>query len=236
MREAGGGILNLKKDGEFYKGFRASVPTGLGVLTYGLVFGVLCAETGLSFPMLALMNVAVFSGSAQTLIVGMWNGGFPVWQMAVAAAVINVRYFLLTAAVAPLMEPCGWFGRAWRVHLVTDENWAITMAEWRKREVTVDHLVGGGVCVGLFWFFSVMVGHSLGFTLENPERYALDFAFTALFTALAVNMWRGGKDIFPWLVSAGTAFLAWRHLPGAWYVLLGGIAGSVAAALKKEAE
>lgn len=70
------------KGGDFYKGFRASVPAGLGVLTYGLVFGVLCAETGLSLPVLALMNVAVFSGSAQALIVGMWNGEFPVWQMA----------------------------------------------------------------------------------------------------------------------------------------------------------
>lgn len=236
MRDTGGGGLVFDKGGDFYKGFRASVPTGLGVLTYGLVFGVLCAETGLSFSVLALMNVAVFSGSAQAVIVGMWNDGFPVWQMAVAAAVVNVRYFLLTAAVAPLMEHVGWLGRAWRVHFVTDENWAITMAEWRRSEVTVEHLVGGGVCVGIFWFSSVMVGHSLGFTLENPEKYALDFAFTALFTALAVNMWRGKRDVLPWLVSAGTAFLAWKHLPGAWYVLLGGISGSAAAVFMKEGD
>lgn len=95
---------------EFARGFRASVPAGIGVLVYGLVFGVLAAEKGVSAPQLAIMNVAVFSGSAQLILVGMWSGGFPLWQVALAAAVVNVRYFLLTAAVAPLLEPYGKFG------------------------------------------------------------------------------------------------------------------------------
>ncbi len=123
---------------EFARGFRASVPAGIGVLVYGLVFGVLAAEKGVSAPMLAVMNVAVFSGSAQFILVGMWGGGFPAWQVALAAAVVNVRYFLLTAAVAPLLGPFGKIGSAWRVHFVTDENWAVTMAraaEGRSREI-----------------------------------------------------------------------------------------------------
>lgn len=219
---------------EFARGFRASVPAGIVVLVYGLVFGVLAAEKGVSASLLAVMNVAVFSGSAQFIIVGMWGGGFPVWQVALAAAVVNVRYFLLTAAVAPLLEPFGKIGSAWRVHLVTDENWAVTMAESRKRQVAGDFLVGGGVCVGLFWFFSVLAGHGLGLSIAAPERFGLDFAFTALFAALAVTMWRGRKDVFPWAVSAAVAFAAFKALPGAWYVLLGGAAGAAAAAMKKE--
>jgi len=144
----------------------------------------------------------------------MWSGGFPFWQVALAAAVVNVRYFLLTAAVAPLLQPFGRFGSAWRVHFVTDENWAVTMAESRGRQVTGDFFVGGWVCVGLFWFFSVLAGHGLGFSIAAPERFGLDFAFTALFTALAVTMRLGRKDIFPWAVSAAVAFAAFRMLPG----------------------
>ena len=217
---------------EFARGFRASVPAGIGVLVYGLVFGVLAAEKGVSAPMLAVMNVAVFSGSAQFILVGMWGGGFPAWQVALAAAVVNVRYFLLTAAVAPLLGPFGKIGSAWRVHFVTDENWAVTMAESRRRPVSGDFLVGGGVCVGLFWFFSVLAGHGLGFSITAPERFGLDFAFTALFAALAVTMWRGRKDVFPWAVSAAVAYAAFRLLPGAGYVLLGGAAGAAAAAVR----
>lgn len=222
--------------GELFKGFRASIPAGLGVLTYGFIFGVLAAEKGVTTPVLALMNVAVFSGSAQFILVGMWGGGFPVWQMAIAAAVVNVRYFLLVAAVAPLLEPLGWFGKAWRVHFIADENWAVAMAEWRKRNITADFLLGGGICMWFFWFFSVMAGHGLGFSISRPERFGLDFAFTALFAALAVTVWRGRRDFLPWVVSATAAYAGHRFLPGAWYVLLGGLAGAVTAAVKGGAE
>ena len=216
---------------DFRLGFRGAVPAGIGVLVYGLFFGVLAAEKGVTAPQLAFMNTVVFSGSAQLILVGMWGGGIPAWQMALAAAVVNVRYFLLTAAVAPLLTPFGRLGAAWRVHLVTDENWALTMAESRQRAVTGSYLVGGGVCVGLFWLASVTAGHGLGLSIPSPERFGLDFAFTALFAALAVTMWRGKRDIIPWAVSAAVAYVAFRLLPDAWYVLLGGTAGAVSAVL-----
>ncbi|MFA0888676.1 MAG: AzlC family ABC transporter permease [Synergistales bacterium] len=217
--------------GEFTRGARAAVPVSLGIVAYALVFGVLVAGKGIGVGTLAFMNLAVFSGSAQFVLVGMWQAGLPVWQMALAAAVVNVRYFLLTAAIAPMMEPYGWFGRAWRVHFVTDENWAVTMAENRRAAVGANFLLGGGVLVMAAWSLGTLAGHGLGITIRHPERFGMDFAFTAIFTALAVTMWRGRGDILPWAVSAGTALLARRMLPGAWYVLLGGLAGAMTAAL-----
>jgi predicted branched-subunit amino acid permease len=61
--------------GELSRGARAAVPVSLGVTAYALVFG-----------MLAFMNLAVFSGSAQFVLVGMWQAGVSAWQMALAAA------------------------------------------------------------------------------------------------------------------------------------------------------
>lgn len=216
---------------DFLKGFKATIPAGIGVLVYGLVFGVLSAEKGVTAAMLAFMSIFIFSGSAQFIIVAMWGDVFPVWQVALAAAVVNVRYFLLTAAVAPLFEPLGHWSRAWRVHIISDESWAVTMAENRKRPAGVDFLLGSGVCVGSFWIVSVLAGHTMGFTVASPERFGLDFAFTSLFAALAVTMWRGRRDVLPWLVSAAVAWGAYRLLPGAWYVLLGGLSGAATAAL-----
>ena len=218
--------------GEFSRGARAAIPVSLGIVAYALVFGVLVAGKGIGIGTLAFMNLAVFSGSAQFVLVGMWQGGVSAWQMALAAAVVNVRYFLLTAAVAPMMEPYGWLGRAWRVHFVTDENWAVTMAENRRSPVGANFLLGGGVLVMVAWSLGTLAGHGLGLAIPHPERFGMDFAFTAIFTALAVTMWRGKSDILPWVVSAGVALLASRSLPGAWYVLLGGLAGAFTAAVR----
>ena len=219
--------------GELSRGARAAIPVSLGVTAYALVFGVLVANKGIGIGTLAFMNLAVFSGSAQFVLVGMWQDGVSAWQMALAAAVVNVRYFLLTAAVAPMMEPYGWFERAWRVHFVTDETWALAMAERRKYPVGANFLLGGGILVMVAWSLGTLAGHGLGVSIRHPERFGMDFAFTAIFTALAVTMWRGRHDILPWAVSAAVALLAHRILPGAWYVLLGGLAGSFTAAAMK---
>lgn len=219
------------QNSELLRGFAAALPVSVGVLLFGLVFGVLAASKGIGTGMLAFMNLAVFSGSAQFVLVGIWADGFPVWQMALAAAIVNIRYFLLTAATAPLMKSCGWLKRVWIVHFITDENWALTMAENRKSPVGADYLLGGGLCVMSAWLAGTLAGNSLGFTIPHPEKYAVDFTFTAIFAALAVTMWRGKKDILPWAVSAATALWASQALSGAWYVLLGGLAGAATAAV-----
>jgi len=42
----------------------------------------------------------------------------------------------------------------------------------------------------------------------HPERFALDFAFVAVFTALTVSMWRGKSDLVPWATAAMLAMIA----------------------------
>lgn len=207
--------------GELSRGARSAIPVSLGIVAYALVFGVLVAGKGIGIGTLAFMNLAVFSGSAQFVLVGMWQDGVSAWQMALAAA------------VAPMMEPYGWFERAWRVHFVTDENWALAMAERRKYPVGANFLLGGGILVMVAWSLGTLAGHGLGVSIRHPGRFGMDFAFTAIFTALAVTMWRGKRDVLPWVVSAGVALAAHRMLPGAWYVLLGGLAGALTAAVGK---
>ena len=169
--------------GELSRGARAAIPVSLGIVAYALVFGVLVAGKGIGIGTLAFMNLAVFSGSAQFVLVGMWQAGVSAWQMALAAAVVNVRYFLLTAAISPMMEPYGWFERAWRVHFVTDENWALSMAERRKSPIGANYLLGGGILVMAAWSLGTLAGHALGVSIRHPERFGMDFAFTAIFTS-----------------------------------------------------
>jgi predicted branched-subunit amino acid permease len=41
-------------------------------------------------------------------------------------------------------------------------------------------------------------------------------------------MWRGKPSLLPWGVAAVVAVLGHEFLPGHWYILLGGLAGSLA--------
>jgi predicted branched-subunit amino acid permease len=65
-----------------------------------------------------------------------------------------------------------------------------------------------------------------GSLAQNPARWGLDFAFTAVFLALLVGVWKGKSDLLPWGVAAIVAVAAAHWLPGKWYILLGGLVGS----------
>ena len=116
--------------------------------------------------------------------------------------------------------------------LVADENWAVTMAEHRKGTATTGFLLGGGLCLISVWCFGTLFGHTLGAIVKQPEVWALDFAFIAVFTALAVSLWRGRVDILPWAVAAILAVLAEKYLPGKWYIVIGGIGGALGPLVK----
>ena len=81
------------------------------------------------------------------------------------------------------------------------------------------------------WCCGTLVGHRLGAVISDPAVFALDFAFVAVFTALAISLWRGKADILPWIIAALAAILADQLLPGKWYVAIGGICGALASAL-----
>jgi predicted branched-subunit amino acid permease len=59
-----------------------------------------------------------------------------------------------------------------------------------------------------------LLGHRLGALITQPERFALDFAFLAVITTLAVSRWRGKSDIAPWMTAAGLAIVAEQWLSG----------------------
>ena len=78
------------------------------------------------------------------------------------------------------------------------------------------------------------MGGLLGNTIQDPSQWGLDFAFTAVFIALLVGLWTGKKDLIPWIVAGVVAVVASQILPGKWYILLGGLAGSLIGAWQYE--
>lgn len=223
----------LKSD-QLRAGFTANLVVAASVMAYGSVLGLLAAKKGLSWFQLLTMNLSVFAGSAQFVMVDMWLPPLPIAEITLAVLVINMRYLLIGASLNPLFAGKTLLHKALFIHLVADENWAITMARFHKEQVTTWFLLGGGICVQAAWCGGTMAGHLLGGAISEPEKYGLDFAFVAVFTALVFGFWRGRQDLFPWLATAAIAFLTEQLVPGKWYILAGGIGGALITALLPE--
>ena len=88
----------------------------------------------------------------------------------------------------------------------------------------------GGIGRALCRAFADAGYHVVGTDQNNVQGERLDFAFIAVFLALLVSLWRGIGDLLPWLVAGGVAVAASLLVPGKWYIILGGLAGSLAGA------
>lgn len=214
------------------RGALANLPVSASVAAYGSVLGMLAAQKGLTWLQLLAMNLSVFAGSAQFVMVEMWSPPLPVAEMMLAVLIINLRYLLIGASLDPLFRGKSLAHKAGIMHLVADENWAVTMAAYRSGGATTGFLLGGGICLCSVWSMGTLLGHQLGAWVAQPERFALDFAFVAVFTALTVSMWRGKADIAPWLTAALLAVIAEWWLPGKWYIVIGGIGGALVPTLQ----
>ena len=47
--------------------------------------------------------------------------------------------------------------------------------------------------------------------------------------ALLLGMWKGRQTLLPWAVAAVVAVVAHAWLPGKWYIVIGGLCGSIVA-------
>ena len=218
---------------EMRRGAVANLPVGASVAAYGSVLGMLAAQKGLTWMQLLAMNLSVFAGSAQFVMVEMWTPPLPILEMTLAVLIINMRYLLIGASLNPLFQGKSLAHRAGIMHLVADENWAVTMAAHRQGQASSEFLFGGGCCLLLAWCIGTITGHQLGTFIRHPEVFALDFAFVAVFTALTTGMWRGKKDLAPWVAAAVIAVTAEFFLPGKWYIVAGGLGGALVPALQQ---
>lgn len=214
-------------------GARRCVPVEISGLAIGLVFGTLAGQAGLGAGEAALMSAFVFSGAAQFLVLGLWASPLPVFAIVLTTLVVGLRHLLMGAALGPVFSKLPRLKAYGSVYVMADENWALTMGEFAKGRRDGAFLLGGGLLMVLVWTSATFVGAAFGGAVEDPARWGLDFAFTAIFLALIAGMWKGKSDILPWTVAAAVSVAAHHWLPGQWFILLGGLAGSFAGVVRR---
>ncbi len=215
-------------------GIKRSLPIALSVFTYGISFGVLARQAGLSLVESCLMSSLVFAGASQFVALELWHSPLPIATIILTTLVINLRHILMSAALSPWflkLPPKIAYGYFF---FLNDESWALTMGEFAKGKQKAGFFLGSGLTVFVAWVSATIVGQMLGSTVTNPAQWGLDFAFTAVFIALLVSLWEGKSDLLPWTVAAITAVVTAHWLSGKWYILLGGLTGSFVGAMRND--
>ncbi|HAE02005.1 MAG TPA: branched-chain amino acid ABC transporter permease [Rhodospirillaceae bacterium] len=216
---------------ELRRGFLDILPLMAGVVPFGLLFGTLAVQKGLSPLEVILMCATTYAGGAQFVSIDVWATPVPVFAVVLATALANTRYFLMGAALRPHVRHLPFVTKAWFVTIHSDETWALAIKRCGSARLTPGYVIGLTVMFYLNWPISCAIGAWLGSAIENPARFGADFMFVAMFLCLIRGMWQGRTSLVAVLGSALCALVAHLWLPGHWYIFIGALGGMSAVAL-----
>lgn len=218
---------------DLLKGLRDIMPLALGAALYGLAFGLLAAQAGMSNLQTGTMGAFVFSGSAQFIAVERLAAGAGALTAMIAGVALNLRILLMTASLRDVLADRPFWQKLLGVHMTTDESWALFHATRAKgRTAGYWYLVGAGLGMWLLWLASTLAGVSFAAALPEPRALGIDFAFTAAFIAILRGLWGGKRDILPWVTAAATVagLNLLTPLEPSWALVIGGVLGAMVAA------
>lgn len=232
--------LRLK---EFLAGCRDEAPLQLGVIPFGMLYGIGAVAAGMPVWLAQLTSMVVFAGAAQLVIVQMLSAAAGALPIGLTAALLNLRHLLYSASVAGHVRH---LPRRWRVvlaYLLTDEAYAVAIlrytrpaaADQEQAEPDLRHwyFLGCGLTLWGCWQLSTALG--IAFGARIPPEWDIDFAVPLTFIALLTLLVKERAGQAAVLVAA-LAVLALAALPFRLGLVLAIVLGLLAgAAVAREA-
>ena len=216
------GKMNQK---EFFLGVTAMLPLLLGVVPFGLVFGVLGINSGLTETETILMSSIVFAGASQVVFAQLWAAGSAYFVIGSSVALINLRHVLYSASVAEYLKKLSFKWRIVLGYLLTDESFAVSIkrlsAHGESRPVHF-FMLGSGLTLWLAWQLSTIAGVIAGSTI--PDNWELAFAIPLTFIAIVVPLLKNTPTITSALTSSFIAIFG-QSLPWNTWIIVAALGG-----------
>ena len=218
---------------EFLTGARSIFPLIVGATPFGIIFGTVAQNAGLSFWAAMGFSAVVFAGSAQFVAVGLVAAGSAVPLIILTTFVVNLRHLLYSASLVPHVRH---LSPLWKVAIsfwLTDEAFAAAIARFEdpsRSPYKHWHYLGGALAMYVNWQISTLVGITAGRMIPNAANWGLDFAMVATFIGMVGPYVTRSPMVVAVTVSGITAAVAYG-LPHKLGIMVAAVVGVIAGVL-----
>ena len=206
-------------------GLQAELPLLFGVFPFGLIYGALALNSGLTPAEAQIMSSIVFAGSAQFIAAQLFHVSAPGFVIVLTIAVVNLRHMLYSASLAPYVSSLSMRWKVLLSYLLTDEAYAPTIINYEHERLTpYSHwfYLAAGFTLWFTWQVSTALGIFLGSAI--PASWPLAFALPLTFIAMVVPSLKTRPEVAAALSAGITALLAYS-LPYRLGLILAAFAG-----------
>lgn len=222
-------ITSVKIKG-FKSGLSATFPLAPGVMAFGFVYGSAARKVGLTIGQAWLMSLSVFAGAAQFSALQVWAAG-SAGVIILVASIVNLRYFIMSASIAPYLLDKRWYHKMAAAFMLSDESYALAMSQFVNGEGSFSYLMGANLGLYIQWAVACLAGSVLEIVFFDLKFYRLDLVFPLAFLGMLVPLIRDRITLIVVLMAGLLALGGAVWLPGKWYILLAGLGASSAGVL-----
>jgi branched chain amino acid efflux pump len=191
------------------EGALASAPLLIGIVPWGVVAGVAMTGAGLTKAEAVAMSVLVFAGSAQLAVLPLLVVKAPLWVMYATGLVVNLRYVIYSAVLAPHFEH---LSRPWRAllsYITVDGMFALLVGKYQPEEGRARKhwfYLGGSLLMWTGWQLASWAGIFAGELI--PREWSLEFSATLALIAVLMPLLVDRATVCAALAAGGVALVA----------------------------
>lgn len=204
-------IMRINKD--FIAGMRGALPILIGVIPFAMITGVAAISVGLTLFETMGMSVLVFAGASQLVVFQLMSAGSPWIIMVLTAWVVNLRFTMYSATLAPYLQKLSTGRKALLAYMLSDQAFGLSVSHFIATKEEIDHrwyYFGSALLIWVAWQVSALIGALLGSLV--PASWGFDFAFPLSFMALMFAALRDRPTVIAALAGGFIAVLA-KGLP-----------------------
>ena len=222
--------MNPDRVASFVEGARAAIPVCFGFFAITFTLGITAHAAGLPPGELLLMSVVVFAGPAQFPAVELLPLGGQALQILVSTIIINLRFSVMSFALAPHFKRVRTGELALGAQLVTVSTFSVSFLRF-QRESTPDNFsffLGVAIPSYACYLVGTVVGYYFGAGIPAGFEEGIVFIFPGYLAALLATELRERRSI----LVVGLAFLSTpvvESLVPGWGLILNAVVVATAA-------
>ncbi len=215
----------------FVKGIIDVSPLMIPVIPFGIIFGVLAIDIGLTPITTMAMSIIIFGGASQIVFLQLFSAGASSLVIVSSVGAVNSRHLLYGAVFSEHMSD---YKMIWKIifsYFLVDQAFAVSNSYMKKNknENKAFHFFGAGATCWVIWQTTTLIGIFLGSII--PDKLGLSFAVPLTFLALLVEDFRKLINVIVIIISGAVATLGYNYIPFKAYVIVAALTGLITAIL-----
>lgn len=195
-----------------------TLPVMLGYIPLGIAFGVLAVQMGFPWWLAPLMSIAIYSGASQFLMLSLLAADASLSAIFIAVFLLSTRHIFYGLSLLARFKDAQ-KKKPYLIYALTDETYTLlTSSPDRSTDFKITLFNQS------WWFLGTVIGVLIG-SLINFDSSGMEFALTALFIVLSIELYSSNKELKPFIIGLACTVLALFILPKQ-HVLLAAISAS----------